>query len=106
MKKPVKKTTISHSEIVIDHGVVPTNGRKGRSGIYPFRALTVISDAMFIPLSNVGEGRSHAKESSLRALACYWGKKERWEDGIQRKYAVRYIKHQSGKYGYQITRIK
>jgi len=90
--------------MLIEHGVSPPPSRRGKGSIYPFRELTDVGDAFFIPAPHVGEKGDIATENTLRSLCCYWGKKQRWADGRKRQFLMRYIKHHTGRYGYQITR--
>lgn len=94
-------------KILMDKNVVPVPAKRGCVLKYPFRELTDVGDAFFIPLEEVtgkDSNKDRAKESTLRSLCVYWGRPERWEDKKKRKFLVRYIKHRSGSYGYQITR--
>lgn len=97
-------TTTYRSDIVIDHGVVPIEVKRGKECVYPFRDLSNIGDAMFIPVKDVTETKDNVREKSLRSLCVYWSRPKRWPDGKARRYTVRYIKHATGRYGYQVTR--
>ena len=94
------------SKILMDKNVVPLPAKRGCVRKYPFRELTDVGDAFFIPLEKMEDVRDRVKETSLRSLCTYWAKPERWEDLKPRKFIVRYIRHRTGAYGNQITRVK
>lgn len=93
-----------HSDIIIEHGITPGVVKRGRDSVYPFRELEEVGDAMFIPMKDITEDKNPVKERSLRSLCVYWSQPNRWKDGKPRRFAVRYIRHKTGRYGYQITR--
>ena len=83
--------------ISIEHGVpIPLN-KRGTPATFPFRKLTKVGDAMFIP-------EPDRKIRSMRSLCSWWGKAKRWEDGKARSFRCEAVV-KGGAAGIRVVRV-
>lgn len=73
------RSTPKTRNIQIEHGVPPPEGKRGAPAIFPFRQLTEVGYAFFVPDPD-------QKLASMRSLCSWWGRSVRWQDGKARVF--------------------